>query len=226
MVEESASPPPATLPAATPLAAPAAPREVATPREKDTLRVEAFSDGVMAIAITLLVIELHVPDASTKDLTAALADEWPSYLAFITSFLTILIVWINHHRIFCLLGRIDAPLLFLNGMLLLAVAFIPYATAVLATHILGPEARTAALLYAGTGLFLALTFNGLWRYAAGGRRLIQESAPQREVDAINREYWAGPIFYGAAVGLAFVFPLGSFALCTVLAGFFAVTAKL
>ena len=103
---------------------------------KETARIEAFSDGVFAIAITLLVLDLKVPRgmAEGRDLLAALVGQWPAYLAFVTSFATIGIMWINHHRMFTLIGRTDDGLLVLNGLLLLGVTFVPFPTGVLAEY--------------------------------------------------------------------------------------------
>src|SRR5437867_1950508 len=97
--------------------------------EKETGRIEAFSDGVFAIAVTLLVLELQVPqlgeEASSSELWSALLSRWPSYAAYLVSFATILIVWVNHHRLFTIIRRSDSRFLFLNGALLLMVTIIP-----------------------------------------------------------------------------------------------------
>src|SRR5437867_4098529 len=89
--------------------------------EKETARVEAFSDGVFAIAITLLILEIKVPPEAGTDLGRALLAEWPSFIAFVTSFATIGIMWLNHHRLFGLIGQVNHALLVLNGLLLLGV---------------------------------------------------------------------------------------------------------
>src|ERR1044071_3471000 len=98
--------------------------------EHETGRIEAFSDGVFAIAITLLVLDLKVPMErhGDRELLTALAQQWPTYLAYVTSFSTILIMWINHHRVFSLIGRADDRLLFYNGLLLLGVSIVPFPT--------------------------------------------------------------------------------------------------
>jgi uncharacterized membrane protein len=98
---------------------------------EETGRVEAFSDGVFAIAMTLLVLDINVPRdlAPGRTLVQALAGQWPTYLAFVTSFATILIMWVNHHRLFTQIGRWDDRLLFGNGLLLLGVVLVPFPTA-------------------------------------------------------------------------------------------------
>jgi Endosomal/lysosomal potassium channel TMEM175 len=125
-------------------------------------RLEAFSDGVLAIAITLLVIEIHPPEiGEDQTLAQALWQQWPSYAAYLVSFLTIGVIWLNHHRIFTQVARVDGPLLLLNLNLLLWTALIPFPTAVVAQHLGdgGEAARTAAALYSGVLLFDG---RGLW----------------------------------------------------------------
>ncbi len=114
--------------------------------EKETGRLEAFSDGVFAIAMTLLVLELKVPHAaaggelSAASLARNLLREWPGYLALVTSFFTVLIMWVHHHILFKLVGRPDAKLLFANGFLLLMVSMVPFPTAVVAEYLATPAA--------------------------------------------------------------------------------------
>src|SRR6516164_380483 len=131
--------------------------------EKETGRLEAFSDGVFAIAITLLVLELKVPDVriasgSSAVLGRALASQWPSYVGLVTSFFTILIMWVHHHAILRNVCRTDAWLHFANGCLLLGVTFVPYPTSVLASYLETPAAKMAAAFYSGTFVFMAICF--------------------------------------------------------------------
>ena len=102
----------------------------------ETARIEAFSDGVFAIAITLLVLDLKVPRglAEGRTLADALLAQWPAYLAFASSFMTILIMWVNHHRIFTLVGQSDERLLFYNGLLLMGVTVVPFPTSLVAEY--------------------------------------------------------------------------------------------
>src|SRR5580704_15078074 len=138
--------------------------------ERETDRVEAFSDGVFAIAITLLVLDIKVPRELPVDVTLAMAllREWPSYLAFVTSFATILNMWINHHRIFTLIDRVDDRLLFYNGLLLLGVTVVPFPTALVAAYLGHPGQYVAAAVYNGTFIVIAVFFNLLWRSASAG----------------------------------------------------------
>ena len=130
--------------------------------EKETGRVEAFSDGVFAIAITLLVLEIKVPKlphtVSSEALASALLDLWPSYLAFLLSFFAILIMWINHHGLFNLVRRVNHSFLYANGFLLLLVSFVPFPTSVLAEYLDGRALNTAAAFYCGTFIFISIGF--------------------------------------------------------------------
>ncbi len=129
-----------------------------TAEARETARIEAFSDGVFAIAATLLVLDLKVPHdaAGGPGLLRALAAQWPAYLAFVTSFAFIGIMWINHHRLFTLIKRSDNLLLVFNGLLLLGVTFVPFPTAVLAEYIPRDGGHVAAAVYSGTYTVLAV----------------------------------------------------------------------
>jgi uncharacterized membrane protein len=200
---------------------PAAPNGAA----KETARVEAFSDGVFAIAITLLVIDLLPLSERGGDVWSEVSHSWPTFVAFITSFFTILIIWLNHHNMFTVIGRVDNKFLLLNGLLLLMTTFVPFPTALVAQHILDPEgAQAAAIIYGATGLGLAFAFMGCWRYASKDRRLIAPGVSERELNAGRENWWVGPVGYAAALAIAFVFPIGTVVIHGVLAVFFAVTA--
>src|SRR6478609_5798347 len=127
-----------------------------------TGRVEAFSDGVFAIAVTLLVLELRVPEGG-DDVWQSIGQIGPSLAAYVISFLTILIFWVNHHTLFQSVRRVDRALLFVNGVLLLMTSFISFSTAVLGRALqAGAYSRSAAALYAITLGLAAATFTGLW----------------------------------------------------------------
>jgi uncharacterized membrane protein len=203
------------------------PNELATPQEqeKETGRIEAFSDGVFAIAITLLILEIKVPNAHELDavggLGAALFRLWPSYLAFVTSFATILVMWVNHHRLFNHIRRIDHPFLFWNGLLLFLVTFVPFPTALLAEYLPHAEARLAVRVYSGTFIAIALAFTALWRHASTGRRLLARAVNTAEVEQITRQYRFGPPSYLAAFIASFFSVWLSLAICLGLAALFA-----
>jgi uncharacterized membrane protein len=189
----------------------------------ETARIEAFSDGVFAIAITLLVLDLKVPRglAEGRTLADALLAQWPAYLAFASSFMTILIMWVNHHRIFTLVGRSDQRLLFYNGLLLMGVTVVPFPTSLVAEYLRHDGQRTAALVYNGTFIGIAICFNLLWRTAAVNDRLLHAHADPRAVQRIFDSYRYGPLGYVAAFMLAFASVTASIALDLALAVYFA-----
>ena len=187
-----------------------------------TARLEAFSDGVFAIAVTLLILEIHVP---TREHAETLGHEllriWPSYLGYLTSFLTIGVMWINHHYVFELIARVDRTMLLLNTLLLMLIAFVPFPTAVLAQFIETGGARSAAVLYGATLTLTAMTYFAWWRYASAGRRLIGDEVPDEVVDDITRAYVPGTLLYAGAALLAFLQPWVSAAAYLAIAVFYA-----
>ena len=188
--------------------------------EKETGRIEAFSDGVFAIAVTLLVLELKVPHLQDGggggSLARALLSQWPSYVALVTSFLTILVMWANHHRIFELVRRVNAPFLYANGLLLLVVTVVPFPTAVLAEYFQKPGATTAAVAYAGTFTLCGVAYQLLWRAAIAGRRLLRSDYSEERIQEIHRRYWLGVPGYLAATAAAFVSVYLTVAICLAL----------
>ncbi len=203
---------------------------------KETGRLEAFSDGVFAIAITLLILQIPLPDVTTNhsSLLTQLGGQWASYLAYLVSFMTILIMWVNHHAIFRLIHRTDQLFLVLNGLLLMVITFVNYPMAVLARSLqeanlsedrLIFDQRTAALLFNGTFIVIAIIYNVLWRYASHNRRLLSKSADPLLVETITRQYRFGPLFYLAAFLLAFVSIWASLVLNLLFAIYFAFTGR-
>jgi uncharacterized membrane protein len=165
-------------------------------------RVEAFSDGVFAIAITILVLEIKVP-ADLRHLSSELTHEWPAYLAYVTSFLTIGGVWIAHHRLFSRLRGIDSNMLALNLLLLMVTAFLPFPTGILAEALRAPEhtAEIAVVLYGGTVLAIELILQTLTRYAAAHHGLADEvDGSTRKVPGLS---WLSPtvVLYLVAIGV-------------------------
>ncbi|MDQ2984492.1 MAG: TMEM175 family protein [Actinomycetota bacterium] len=190
--------------------------------QNETARIEAFSDGVFAIAITLLIIEIHVPDPShTESLGHELLQTWPSYVAYLTSFLTIGVMWINHHHVFSFITQADRTLLLLNTLLLMMIAFVPFPTAVLAQFIETKGAREGALLYGATLTLTAIVFFAWWRYASADRRLIGDHVADEQLDEITRAYTPGTLLYGGSALVAFISPWVSAALYLLIAVFYA-----
>ncbi len=195
------------------------------PEESKTQRIESFSDGIFAIAMTLLVIEIKVPGhelIKEGKLGAALWELWPSYLAFLTSFVNILVIWVQHHWIFVLIKRYDLPLFYLNGILLLCVTFVPFPTALMAEYLLYNKAEVAANIYTGTFLAIALAFDALWRHASVNLLSKKANNEQSRVEAaqITLQYRLGPPLYLVAFITSFFYNDWSVVLCLLLALFF------
>ena len=194
--------------------------------EAGTTRLETFSDGVFAIAATLLVLELSVEAASGPRLGHELLHLWPSYLAYATSFLTIGIIWINHHYCVETMARADRTLLFLNLLLLLVVGFLPFPTKLVAQYLQQPGEQAAVYAYDATFVVMAIVYNSWWRYASTGRRLIAEQVPDSTVRAITRAFNPGVPMYGLVFLVAVFSPLASVVLTLAIAAFYLPSAAL
>ena len=186
-----------------------------------TARLEAFSDGVFAIAATLLVLELRVPEDGA-DLVARLAALWPAYAAYLVSFMTIGIIWVNHHTLLEHCQRADRRFLYLNLLLLVAVGIVPFPTALVGRYILSDQGATAALVVYGLGaLLIAIAFSGVFFYATAGGHLIGDAAEARRLRRDGRLFPIGLVSYAAGIALAFVEPKASLALYALTAAFYA-----
>lgn len=185
--------------------------------EKETSRVEAFSDGVFAIAITLLILEIKVPASevrlSNNQLFASLINLWPSYFSFLLSFTAVLIMWINHHGFFKYLKTINSRFLYANGFLLLMVTFIPFPTAVLAKYIDSPAANIASAFYCGTMVLLSVAYNLLWFTTAYKRRLVKDEISDALIIKIRNAYWLGFFVYLSSFIISFFFAITGILIC-------------
>jgi uncharacterized membrane protein len=200
-----------------------------THEAKDTSRTEAFSDGVFAFAITLLVLNLREP-SSGGSLSQGLFDERASFFALVTSFITILVMWLNHHNMFAHIGRVDRRLMLRNGVLLLFVVLTPFTTQIVASHVGSSDpwdwdARTAAALYSGNFMFIALCWNVLWRYCAKGRRLLRDEVTDEEARTISRQYLVAPIGSVVAIAISLVNGLAGVTVVLAIAAFYAFTGS-
>ncbi|TVT56129.1 DUF1211 domain-containing protein [Amycolatopsis rhizosphaerae] len=178
-----------------------------TDRTSETGRTEAFSDGVFAIAITLLVLELKVPTVHDgQSLWAALGAQWPSYAAYVVSFLVIGIMWANHHTLFSFIARVDRLLMFLNLILLLVLAALPWPTALMAEYLNegGEASHVAAVVYSGFMVAQALAFQAFWWHATRTGRLLHEHYDHELVKRTRSRFALGSLAYPVTVGLAFV----------------------
>ena len=192
---------------------------------KDTARTEAFSDGVFAFAITLLVLNLRDPSTSGVSLSQGLINEWQSFFALVTSFITILVMWLNHHNMFSHIDRVDRRLMLRNGILLLFVVLTPFTTSIVAGHMTLPDAGTAAVVYSGNFLFIAIAWNVLWRYCAKGRRLLREDVTDAEARTITRQYLVAPLGSVVALAISLISGLASVTVVLAIAAFYAVTGS-
>jgi TMEM175 potassium channel family protein len=187
-------------------------------------RLETFADGVFAIAATLLI--LSVDGSVTGDhIGGELSHAWPSYVAYAVSFVTIGIMWINHHLVMSQVGRIDRRFTVANIGLLMCIAFVPFPTRLVAEHVRDSSARDAALAYGFTMTTTAVLFTIVWFYAALGRRLLREDADPRVVAGISRSYLPGPWIYLAATLIAFASSWASVILFLAIAAFYVVESS-
>jgi uncharacterized membrane protein len=188
-----------------------------------TSRLEAFSDGVFAIAATLLILNVH---ANGPHLGHALSRAWPSYAAYAVSFITIGIMWVNHHGVFAQIDKVDRTFLMINVFFLMTIAFVPFPTVLVAEHFRDANLGVAALAYGFTFTVTALLYNVLWLYAAAGRRLLRDDADPRVVSGITRSYLPGPWIYLAATLIGLWKPTVSVVLYAVIAAFYMLESAL
>jgi uncharacterized membrane protein len=188
-----------------------------------TSRVEAFSDGVFAIAITLLIIEVRSPNSQPGELAGDLAGLWPSYAAYVVSFAIIGIIWVNHHEIFERIAVVDRPLLFLNLFLLLTVAFLPFPTALLGEYIRKADnAHTAAAVYSANMTMIGLAFIAIWTYLARVPALLAPGLGAEGARRARRAAAVGPVVYALSIPLAFVSAVACLIVYAALALYFAI----
>jgi uncharacterized membrane protein len=185
-------------------------------------RLEAFSDGVFAIAITLLVLKIGVPDGGEGGLWHALTEQWPSFAAFTVSFFVIGIIWVNHHGVIDHLKCANRTVLFLNLLLLFSVAFIPFPTALLAEHLdAGVDEEVGAAVYMGAMSLMALSFSMLWTYITSRRDELGVDLTDAEIRHRTRLFTAGTPVYLAGIGIAFVSPEAVLVINALLAVYYA-----
>lgn len=197
--------------------------------EKETGRVEAFSDGVFAVAITLLAFNLQVPKlggaATPGQLALALARQWPSYIGFVTSFFTVLIMWVNHHGVFRLIQKTNARLLFVNGYLLMMTTAVPFSTSLVTQYLQTPAARAACAAYGGVFVLISLGYSALWGVVTRERGLMKAGVSEGTIERISRSWrWGPPMYIAATLGV-FVSPYVTIAICTTLWVYWSFVAK-
>jgi uncharacterized membrane protein len=190
----------------------------------ETARVETFADGVFAIAATLLILDVNLP-AHSEHVAHAYVHAWPQYTAYAISFLTLGIIWVNHHTIFRQIGAVDRTFLFLNVFFLMVIAFTPFPTRVRAEH-MREDGRAAAVAYGLTMIAMSVAYSALWFYAARGGRLIAAEADPRVVSGISRSFWPGIPVYSLATLSAFVTPWLAVVLFAAIALFYVLESSL
>jgi uncharacterized membrane protein len=174
-----------------------------------TSRLETFADGVFAIAATLLILNVDAQVSETHHLGSRLLHIWPSYLAYAVSFVTIGIMWVNHHTVMTQIERADRRFLLATVGLLMCIAFVPFPTRLVAEHIRAEGARDAALTYGFTMVATAVMFSVTWFYASRGDRLLRADADPAIVTGISRSYLPGPWIYLGGTLIAFASPTAS-----------------
>jgi uncharacterized membrane protein len=187
-------------------------------------RVEAFSDGVFAVAITLLALELKVPEDGGTLVHRMLAI-WPSYLAYVVSFLTIGIMWLNHHTMFTHIVRVNRALLLLNLLLLMVVAVVPFPTALvgeeLGAHLRGDDAKTIMATYGLVMILMSIFFSAMWWYVVLHPQMLDEGLPSRSIRRSVPRFGFGLFGYVLATVIALVSPLTALVLFGLLALYYA-----
>jgi TMEM175 potassium channel family protein len=187
-------------------------------------RLETFADGVFAIAATLLILSVDSRITGVH-IGGPLTHAWPSYVAYAVSFVTIGIMWMNHHNVMNQIARIDRRFILATIGLLMCVAFVPFPTRLLAEHVRDSSARDAALAYGFTLVVTSIFFDIVWFYASVGRRLLRDDADPRIVAGITRSYLPGPWIYLAATLIAFASSWASAILYLVIAAFYVVESS-
>ena len=196
--------------------------------EKETVRIEGFSDAVFAIAITLLVLDLHAPEANaiknSAELLTFLKGEWTSYLAFTLSFFSIFIMWVNHHKIFKQIYSRNTAIMFANGLILFLVSAVSYPTALLARFFDGEASNIAVALYTGIFVLINISYNLLWFVASNDKKLLRPEITNSAIKKIRNNYLYGLPTYLIAFGISFQYPSIALAINMILLFFWALSS--
>lgn len=178
-------------------------------QQKETLRLETFSDGVFCIAVTLLSLEVGVhltEEVNNKSLTAALLEEWPIYLAYVISFINVLLAWIGHHGLFKLFLKSGNAIMITNGLLLMLVALVPFPTKTLGKFLDTDAFKTAAIFYTGYFVLISLAFRLLWYAASKKRDNLVPGTTEQQIRMTTRNENIGLLCNTLIFGIAFINP--------------------
>lgn len=188
-----------------------------------TNRIEAFSDGVFAIAITLLVLGVRIPHADDNQLAHELLRAWPSLVSYVLAFVIVGLIWASHHAMFAYIVRVDRWLVLLNLGHLMCIAFVPFPTSLLAeyAHSSGNE-RVAAIAIGVTLTMAGVFFNAIWAYAARGHRHLTEKLSRAQAAAMGRRFMLGPVLFGLTIPIAWISPVAVLVCFALLALFYTV----
>lgn len=187
----------------------------------DRGRLEAFSDGVIAVAITLLALDLVIAGPGHGTLISQLGQHWPSFVAYLVSFFTIGIIWVNHHDLVKNIAYVDRTLLFLNLLLLLFVVFIPFATSTMAKYLTSDnqDAHIAMAIYCSAFEGMALSFAAIFSWTLGAGRLLRPIPIEARRPAWIR-FSIGALVYLVAIAVAFVSAPAALAIIGVVAVYY------
>ncbi len=196
--------------------------------EKETIRIENFSDAVFAIAITLLVLDLHAPDINTvkngAELLHYLKNEWTAYLAFTLSFFSIFIMWVNHHKIFKQIYSRNTAIMFANGLILFLVTAVSYPTALLSRYFEGEASSISVAIYTGIFVLINISYNLLWFIASNNKKLLRPGITNSAIKKIRNNYLYGFPTYLIAFGISFHYPAAALAISMLLLVYWAVSS--
>jgi uncharacterized membrane protein len=197
--------------------------------EKETARIEAFSDGVFAISVTLLVLELHVPEIKEGDTSIHLLEQlklqWPGYIAFVISFFSIFIIWVNHHKVFKQIYKRNTGLMFANGLILFLVSLVSFPSALLARFFLTDSKQLSVTIYTGLFVLINLAFNLLWQQATSDKKLLRPGISDAAIMQLRNNYLYGFPTYLTAFVLSFFYPDLALLICVLLWVFWAASSK-
>lgn len=197
--------------------------------EKETARIEAFSDGVFAIAVTLLVLELHVPEFNAGRnpaiLIKTLISQWPAYIAFVISFFSIFIIWVNHHKVFKQIYKRNTGLMFANGFILFLVSLVSYPSALLARFYLSDAKQFSVTIYTGIFVLVNIAFNLLWQQATKDKSLLRPGISDQAIKQLRNNYLYGFPTYLIAFASSFFYPDAALLICILLWIYWAISSR-